>query len=351
MGVPGYATREDMFVSAYSGPGAQTTAYVPVEYEGVKVTGTLHPACFYGYSLPTLEEDLEWSGVVQRVGDSLDGHMQARTNILVNLAELGQTVSMLKNPMKLRGLTKFLQNGSTIKQLIKSGANLWLEKKYGWDNLYRDVVALAKTAKAVEEHYAYLYSTLGRYSPIHSSTTVSGELPPPPSSTLAIGGSLRLTLTHRRTTVKRTGTFGCEIFRDIDMPLHKVWQYASQYAGADKLAEALWDVVPFSFCVDWFFNIAKLIQRGPIMWNSHRLRRLGYSTKQEYSTDIDYRLEWLAYYDCPTVHVGHGSTTFVALKSYNRAAAIPPCDISDFFGGLTLSNVADGAALIAQRIL
>jgi len=292
--------------------------------------------------------DIDWSGMVAEVGSRLDGSMKNSANLLVSVAEVGQTIGMLKNPMNLKNLRKLAGRGKTLSSVAKISANSWLEYKYGWKNLASDIRALARVYSEASKHQEFLRQTRAKFTGMSSSQrdvcplsiSLSG---PSGSDSNSFGYSAQLT------RAERTAVFSLDIRRrESDM----IWSkndLVMQRLGVNQMVEALWDLVPFSFVVDWFVHIDRMVKTNPAVWASWDLRNVGYSTKTC----------WYARgkTSC-TASISTGSNyaeaqgpDFCFKKQYGREPGFPGDTIGvGLFGRLSYSNMLDGAALIVQRI-
>jgi hypothetical protein len=123
--------------------------------------------------------------------------------------------------------------------------------------------------------------------------------------------------------------------------------------GSEKVFEALWDLVPFSFVMDWFFHIDRLMVVNPLLWGGDKVTMMGSSIKQEWKfcTAVAVQIDplWL-----PDVyHSGQFVTGSpeILRKSYYRYPGFPSgTSESGAWGGLSKTQLASGAALMLQRI-
>lgn len=289
---------------------------------------------------------IDWTELVDQVGQQLDGHMVTGQNLLVSLMQITQTVGMFKNPFGVRKLGNTLDSLS-LSKIAKSGASTYLEYKFGWENIYRDIVAIAKVWNEVRQHQNYLETTVRKYVSASSrqSDTVTGS-----------SNGLRTLYAYGDTILKfklsravRTACFSLDI-RRTEQALHwsKVDQVCSRL-GARSLAEALWDLVPYSFVVDWFTHVNRFIRQRPVDFNTFDLRRIGYSVK----TDWYVSSEWTQHADGYQQSVkssGNGGEMH-AQREYHRYPGIPSgCGSVGLFGNLNKTQIAEGLALIVQRI-
>lgn len=303
-----------------------------------------------GGSLPIVEfSAVDWSRLVLDVGNALEGQLEASVGMLVNLAQLGQTIRMFKNPFGLL-TTRWRRSALTPKELVRTASNVWLEKRYGWDNFFRDLEAIQNLQKDVTNHITFLQSTVNKWTRYARSETVSQAVSfPSPSVEKA-----HTTFTLLNPTCTRRASFGCELFRPGTFSVLSRAQYACQRMGTANVAEALWDLLPFSFVVDWFIDLERVVKYLPLYWNRHTFRRMGYSVKTEYRAaleiDSDATITWWNGMSFPKSKTELCPEITVA-STYVRTPGFPP-DMSGVgaFNGLSFTHLADGAALIAQRL-
>lgn len=315
------------------------------------VRGAFSPHCMWGsLDYPTSYSfgAVDWDALIQDVGDQLSGAMDARANILVFLGEARQTIRMFKNPF---GLVNTAYRGiKNLNQFLKLVAGGWLEYKWGWKQLDRDMTALFSSYDRARIHRSYLQETRSRYTGIHARDTSSVNVSVPYPQIKGNTDPYHIIAT--RATAYRTCTFGVEILRGAQYRIASQMETMLEGLGAKNVLEAAWDLIPFSFLVDWFVDIGRVVATDPILWNTHRLRRIGHSTK------IDLKMAFAFHSRVPQTssHVPiveeirqTGEQT--VYKSYTRVAGFPATGNADLFGNFRLTNIADGAALMAQRLL
>jgi hypothetical protein len=128
--------------------------------------------------------------------------------------------------------------------------------------------------------------------------------------------------------------------------------YTLQALGVNKLVEAAWDLVPFSFVVDWMVNWRSFSRDPRSYFASHATKLLGHSIRQE----------WVLKPSCtvqaPPFHDGTDGPTATwqgqdhpCLSKYDRLPGFPSgTSEAGVFKSLSKTNLIDGAALILQRI-
>lgn len=292
---------------------------------------------------------VDWSAQVNSVGAGLDGCMTASTNILVEVVQLGQTLRMIKNPFGL--LSKFRGSRKTIKSLVKETSNAWLEYRYGWRNLLYDITNVVKCWEKARKHMQYLMSTRGAWSPIGSSSSSEVSLPAPPFSVVAMSNvdqGYNITCSNLR--CRRETHFSCRVLREESFRILTQMEYAMQNLGTKDIRGALWDLLPFSFVVDWFINLSNLTTMNSIYkLQSSRVRNLCFSTKTRFTADFlvqSYAMSMRGY----ITGTPQTMPNVLVRETYERNLGFPPVSLTDgIFGGFSVTHLMDGAALIAQR--
>jgi hypothetical protein len=298
------------------------------------------PAAYPPYSLPSID----WNGLVSQVGESLDGHMTTKSNILVTIGEGLKTIAMLKNPLTpLRVLTR----SKSIREVVNGVAGLHLVYKYGWKQLYRDIVAFGDVHNRVSDHIAYLQKSKGKFRSLSATQT----------DTTSIGDDTEITHSFYKSIFRlshfdRRATFSCQSRLDDSIDIHNRLRFTLQALGVDRVTEAVWDLVPFSFVIDWLINWRSFAKDPRTKFQNHHVRRLGYSVKEEWYCIPIFE------YDRPPFTTGGprlqassmGSAQIVQ-SAYSRTPGFPPgSETAGVFSSLSITNLVDGAALILQRI-
>lgn len=177
---------------------------------------------------------------------------QEKTQLLVFLAELRRTISMLANPIGnyQRWLTKVraIKNSSsrasdrllTTSQYI---AREWLTFRFGWLQLYRDIFNVVQALEKNE--VTGLLRAFGNYSE-ERSTEENLTVSPTYTSTFNL-------YLYRRRTHKlhvRTGVY------------YMGSRTTNTYLGMtpEHVADTLWELIPYSFVVDWAVNVGSYLK-------------------------------------------------------------------------------------------
>lgn len=165
--------------------------------------------------------------------------------MLVFLAELRKTYALLRNPLAnvQKYLNKIRYDRSVTKDPSKKALALgqyvsseWLTYRYGWLQLMRDITSILKAVG--RERKSGLVSARGRNA-LEKSDSVSSVALALPSY------GFEYTIQYFDSVKVKAGL------------LHNAELDLDDYLGftADQLIPTLWEVIPFSFVVDWFANV------------------------------------------------------------------------------------------------
>jgi len=154
----------------------------------------------------------------------------------------------------------------TLKSLSKGAADTWLEFSFGWKPLVQDIYTgvdlLQNPIKAVKIKASRTYEV---------------------SFVEQVGGGL--IGTKRTVTGKQGCKMGCEV--TISNPN----LYLANNLGLANPALVIWELVPFSFVVDWFVSVGQFLENGSA-W-------LGLTVTKPYSTwgrtVRELKVDWNAY--------------------------------------------------------
>lgn len=174
-----------------------------------------------------------------------------------NLAEVGQTVEMLRRPFG--SAVKLLQKIVKAKRrhltrtggnVAKANANAWLEQRYGWGPIIGDCKEIIKqTHRAIEN--ANRYRLVARAGGKLESTKTSHLDPLVLYPGLGIAGS---------SSSKQTLKCGAGVFYDIiNMTSADEYLGVLGLRGRDIVPTA-WELSHLSYVVDWFVNIGDWLQ-------------------------------------------------------------------------------------------
>lgn len=289
---------------------------------------------------------IDWNSLVNDVGSSLDGHMQTKSNILVTVAEIGSTIGMIKHPFEFLSP---LKSSRSISNVLRSVANGHLTYKYGWKQLRNDIVSFGDMHNAVSNHLAYLGDNSGKFRPLSASQIDVVQLPAFSGTVLVSNANTELSLSDY--SARRTARFSCVSALDTVITRQLRMQAYLQALGVTKIVEAVWDLVPFSFCVDWIANWNAFKQDPRHAFASHNVSRLGHSVKMEYTATPSSVLQVGPNDGIPGDLQTWRGQPHVFYKRFDRTPGFPAStQQTTVFNTLSITNLMDSAALVLQRL-
>lgn len=164
---------------------------------------------------------------------------------LVELAELPEAIKMFRNAhnefytrlKQISASSSFIKSGQKLSVFI---ASQWLQMRYGFLPILQTLEAIQEMLKGIENPPRL---TARGYNEVSSSDSGTVALP-------VFANAWSRTLTYQRTTKVsvRAGVLYNWTLSGTNMG-----------AGTLDLPEAAWELIPFSFIVDWFFNVGTFL--------------------------------------------------------------------------------------------
>jgi hypothetical protein len=190
-------------------------------------------------------------------------------------AEIGETINLIRRPLsslvdffqyltyeakrKARLAKTFKEKQDFNRRMVDVAANTWLEHRYAMTPLMRDVDDLAKTAAEG------LLELSNRIHTVRGGSRGSWTKPVPMFSDdpISIGPmGLYLYWVGKQTMEQKSTThvyYREKTYMETALELEAMGLSPTQIPGL------LWELTPFSFCVDWFYNVGDWIKA----WSPH----------------------------------------------------------------------------------
>jgi len=325
--------------------------------------------------------EVQWSELTVGLADQVYGLVRSKAQLCVSLYEARKTWRMIRNPFSLlRKDWRHIAKTSTCRDLAKRGANLWLEANYGWKPLLYDVKNLADSCG----RFARCFDSIGLDRSTRrcgNRATYSYTLPPPTISDNEWTALISSTPPYMyygegndypyRFVFDKPIVYACVgcVVRDQMINHASRLRRALSNFGCDPsrdLLPTLWEIVPFSFVVDWFVNTDAIMALPRLSQAKARLDQVGvsglcYSVKTVgtyrlqvipvFSYQMYYADGWWNWQQAQTSSSHSVMTGTPGIYSkYLRSVGFPPDQTVLFSNrGLTVSNVITGLSLITQR--
>lgn len=175
---------------------------------------------------------------------SLAGVSAPTQELLVSAAEFSKTIKMIASPARaLCNLVQTYGRRNKLRNLSDAAAGSWLEYRYGWRPLMKDI---QDGLEALEKVYSPRMTS-------RATRSVTSELTGA-TSWVSQGGLL----THHGTSVTKA---------DVTCRAYCLYEWLSSLFDSSRahgvrisdIPSAMWELVPYSFVVDWFVNTTSLI--------------------------------------------------------------------------------------------
>lgn len=180
---------------------------------------------------------------------------QYRVNSLEILATMDQTVSMLRRPFRgalelTRKMLTYRQKrlGKTANSVTKATADAWLEYRYGWKPLLIDAdnicemaaKGLSKKERRVARATQNLsFNTTSNFTQALGPTWLKASGSCTQNNSVQVSAGVFFDVVNQKTSDQVLASFG---LRPRDIP------------------SVGWELLPFSFVVDWFTNVGPFLQ-------------------------------------------------------------------------------------------
>lgn len=208
-------------------------------------------------TLKNASVEQKWAALTERNMEKLYGHLRGSNQLVVDFAERGSTIKMVRNALNLkRTMLEFAKEavvGSKGKRLSGSRrldylSSKWLEYRYGWNPLIHSIYDAAENLRREiqEEDQTFRVRSVSRDERESILTSGSGE-------------------TFQLRYWKCYASFRQEIgvtFRPPDPAVAALANWTS--LNPSLIA---WELVPLSFVADWFVNVGDQLQE----WENYSL--------------------------------------------------------------------------------
>jgi hypothetical protein len=141
--------------------------------------------------------------------------------------------------------------------LAKKGVNADLFYKFGVRPALRDIRDALGAHSKVSSRMNFLRQSGGSWVPIRVMQDIPADIVNTPPAQLTPGTTSQLFLQcARKHTLGVISAWG-RVRKDLDW--NDTWSAYLQYFGIDHIVGLAWELIPFSFCVDWFTNVKSRI--------------------------------------------------------------------------------------------
>ena len=247
----------------------------------------------------------------------------------------------------IQGLIPRIVRGSPTKTLSSN----FLALEFGWKPMLGDIKKIMELSTAVAKRLKHLQATYGKTTSLffQRNMQLSDEPYALVKSWDGVGGSL----TARNFRYKRVSQSG--VFRVTGKLRQKIHGTDDFFGHMKALAAStgfnnplaiVWEAIPYSFVVDWFFHLDAILGKMAIQpfEGEWQLSKVGWSVKQQ--------AQYFVYQEF-LLGPPHGNLSRylgeISLKSYTREPGFPMTSLFVTDGSLTPKQLVLSLALLNQR--
>jgi hypothetical protein len=265
--------------------------------------------------------------------------------------QIPTTISLANSLYELKDIKGLIPTFDR-KSLTKTAGNNFLAFEFGVLPMVSDIKAIVNMSEAVDKRIKHLISVNGRSTRLSFSREQVYEEPVTfwknfmnPLDTVYSGDANGVVFS--RQSAKVTFKCGGSLFQDLTDLEDSASKLKALVAssGFNKPARVVWNAIPYSFVVDWFFSLGKLLDTLSVQpfGGEYRVDRVGYSTIEE-ST-------WIAtvkHQSTGTI-VGNPTLGTVHAKRYTRKSGFPAYSLFLTDGLLSPTQLLLGLAMLNQH--
>jgi hypothetical protein len=298
----------------------------------------------------------DWFALTDAFNEACDSFVPSSFLLGEDIAECGIFVDALKlifNPSRAVPLLikHVLDAGmekatlGAIARQIKRSSNALLSYRFGVKPAISDIIAALNAHNEVSFRMQYLRENAGDLIPVH----VQRKLPCVVTN-FAIPNNSAVIVCDEKSSIASISALA-RVREDLNF--NDTWSAYLQYFGINKIIGLAWELIPFSFVVDWFTNAQERINSLTRLHTGDpftEVRGLCYTTKTVLEESCMYRPTSINSHTVirPDVPVKLWTAKSV---SYNRSLVSPDVSSVLDFSALGSSQYTSLGALLLQRVL
>lgn len=282
-----------------------------------------HTATNGGRSIDALASNKALSQFVDRLRDlqsasvatTLAEWRQAESMLVARATQLSEGLRALRRG-DFKKLNKLFKAPKGFRAKAKGGANMWLEYHFGWSPLVQDIYNAVQVLSAVPPSQKVRgrgrssEPILVRNAPIGATTYIQEDL-----------------------------TYSCRVECGAEMFTSNPNTALANQMGFINPAAVAWELVPFSFLVDWFLPVGDFLNSFTDL--------LGHSVHYPYTTTKRSAIGLYRYADGRFI-----TDTWLSAANLGRVLGLPSYKLRTTpFKGLSLSRGATAISLVIQQFL
>lgn len=262
--------------------------------------------------------------------------MRSKSRLLREVPSLARSV-MVSTPEQLKKLAKGTSKTAKF-DLVSKFAESWLEYRYAIRPLIFELKQCLEALKKTIEKGSR-QTARGKEIVLSENSSIVTHTNSSYSSTTV---TVQMRQTEKTTIICRAGVL-FKIEEDLDALL-SVW-------GIDQPLESVWELVPFSFIIDWFFSVGDTISAWSVnpsltplaSWNTFIL------ASQESRRSLSLEMSNKGGYEWSEPSTIHGKAGLLYMRKWRKPAAVRSI-IPRFDLKLDLAKIID-LGMIGRQLL
>jgi len=268
------------------------------------------------------------------------------------------TISLANSLYELKDIKGLIPN-MNLRSLKDSASGNFLGYEFGVLPMISDIQKIASLSSDVDKRLKHLIEVNKKSTGLSFNRTVEDKTPygffvsnDNPISNIMTNYAVdtdfsRQGLVFKRVSTEFTFHIGGKLYQDLqgleDSNAKLKGLIAS--SGFNHPGRVIWNAIPYSFVVDWFFSLGKLIDTLAVQpfGGTYQVSDVMWSVKSESHYEVI--VQWGPGWSVNRVHVGTAR-----VKTYERYAGFPAYSVVLTNGTLTPMQQVLGLAMIHQRM-
>lgn len=242
--------------------------------------------------------------------------------------------------------------GQVARSVTRNGANGWLSYNFAVKPAIKDLLEVVNAHQKVKRRMDFLVSHRGRFVPVRVKqeclASCAPSWPEPPDYN---SYSSFFTNVVRKHTL---ATMGCWAQVREDLTYGESWKAYLQHFGANKVLGTAWELIPFSFVVDWFLPVQELINKTRLPIGNPFVEMRSFCCSLKETEELGLFCQPGLKYNAPATRLTSPSSYFhVATKTtsrYERFSTVPETSGVVDVSTLGLFHSLATGSLVIQRL-
>lgn len=306
--------------------------------------------------------DHDWFALLDQWHESCNNLITPDTNIGESIVENGIFVDAFKtvlNPSRgLKYLLEFVKGNlgnkkysglGKVGRLLRDTSDASLTYKFGVKPAMEEIKRMLQVTSLVSSRMAFLRANVGGYIPVRARQLLPSSVEDPADSLFDGNGVVKQLITRESIAV-----ISALAKVRPDLTYAGDWQAYIQYFGLHKVFGLGWELIPFSFVIDWVTNAQEYVNKymtpkydGPFM----NMRNITHSTRKStrYALVMKRAYRWSSWSATRPSGSEPVELGYLTETEYVRNPGLPTTSGSVDFSRLGLFHGITSGSLLLQK--